>query len=152
VITVSFDNIEAPLLSSSNQIGNNWYHDGIFIENATGMSHTVQFEGTYTVQTIVDDCVSELSEGVAIILTDISMENHNEIKVWPNPASDFIYLDGVSENAKFTLFLPDGHKLNTQTSFSENKFRVDISCIASGYYLLQIVDRDHSHTVRFVKK
>ena len=53
-------------LVSSSSTGNQWYKDGVLLIGATGGSYTTTETGLYTVQVTAGECMSPLSDGVAI--------------------------------------------------------------------------------------
>ena len=72
-----------------------------------------------------------------------------KIKVFPNPSTDFLYLDSPSANFSFEIYSLTGVKLLYGQSKNQ---QIDISSLPGGMYLLQILDPEgHAVNVRFIK-
>lgn len=53
-------------LTSSATSGNQWFKDGVAIVGATGQNYIATISGSYTVQTTLNNCSSELSAGATV--------------------------------------------------------------------------------------
>jgi hypothetical protein len=69
-----------------------------------------------------------------------------ELTVYPNPASDFIYIKGAPLNATFSIVDINGHKLFVGTDST-----IDISNISQGSYLMLVESPIGKQIVRFIK-
>jgi len=100
----------------------------------------------------------ELTEGIWSRLNGLSCasgisENEaNGIGIYPNPASNTIILTGksIQNGATVTIFNSLG-QIKKQFSFDSNP-TIDVSQLAKGVYVLQIVDGEMSYTARFLKE
>jgi hypothetical protein len=72
----------------------------------------------------------------------------NQIKIYPNPTTDFIKIETNGFVRRAELFNLQGQKVNT--SFSNNK--VDVQNIASGVYFLKLQTNKGEVTKKVVKK
>jgi len=70
-----------------------------------------------------------------------------KIKVFPNPASDVIYIDSSLPDFTYTIYSTTGINLGSSQS---NAHHIDISSLAPGMYLLAIHEPD-LFTSRFIK-
>ena len=61
-----------------------------------------------------------------------------EINVYPNPATDVIYVDNA-EGAQVSVFDMNGRMVNSVESASANQ-AIDASSLAKGMYIVRIVD------------
>src|SRR5690606_14198881 len=74
--------------------------------------------------------------------------------IYPNPASDFIFLE--TENLKdkndlsFQILSQDGRVLSAGL-MSTGSAKINIEDLPSGYYLLRLISRRGIHTTKFVK-
>lgn len=81
-----------------------------------------------------------LEWGSAFVITDVeSTQISNEIKVYPNPASNYIYVDvqKISEGLTFELFDWSG-RLVLKKTVSNNIELIDISHLKNGFYFFNI--------------
>lgn len=68
-----------------------------------------------------------------------------QIKVYPNPTSEGIYLSGIKNNTRLEIFSMDGRKLKTNQVQDQTYIELNLS---SGIYLLKI----HSHNRFYTKR
>ena len=69
-----------------------------------------------------------------------------ELAVYPNPAEDYIKIEGLEANASYIIISANGAIVATGSDY--NGEYIDISNLASGTYLL----RSGDNTLRFIKK
>lgn len=79
-------------------------------------------------------------------LSGIEKKVMPELTVYPNPASDFIYIKGAPLNATFSIVDINGHKLFVGTDST-----IDISNISQGSYLMLVESPIGKQIVRFIK-
>lgn len=151
-ITASFANSEAPVLTSSNPSGNQWYLGGAVISGAAGEAITVSQAGVYNVQTTVDDCASELSDDFPVIVTAISSPGATEVRAYPNPANDYLLIQGVTGVKEGTIQNAAGVAQRFGSENRDGTCVVDVRTLASGNYLLRMKSHEGVVTIRFIKK
>lgn len=77
-------------------------------------------------------------------------ENSKETpQIYPNPATDFLYVNKVSAKAKYTIYSADG-KLVSKGNLLENK--VNVNKLEKGVYLITIEDDGKTSQSKFIKK
>jgi hypothetical protein len=81
----------------------------------------------------------------------VSLDDFNEFSVYPNPASDRLYISTNLASAKLEIFNITGRKI-VETTFIPNGEPVDISHFESGIYLIRISNGIIAQTRKFVKK
>ncbi len=69
-------------------------------------------------------------------------------KVYPNPVSDVLHIDGVSENARITVSDLTGRVL----AVFQGRREIDLSALLPGVYLVKIIDNDTQEVVRVIKR
>ncbi len=74
----------------------------------------------------------------------------NTISVYPNPAYDYVTVTN-SQGAKLILFGMDG-SMKLQTKVMDNEYRLDVSHMASGSYLLVIQNSDSIKQFKLIVK
>lgn len=72
----------------------------------------------------------------------------NLVTVYPNPAEQFIMLDGINETAKVDIFNITGQRVKS-FSVETNGEQMDISDLNSGIYLTRV---NEAKAIKFIKK
>ena len=68
------------------------------------------------------------------------------VNIYPNPASEWISVDGITSEADFQLLNTDGH-LVIQKKIKKSDL-VDISAVAKGMYILRITENNSYTTTK----
>jgi hypothetical protein len=143
------------VLSSSSATGNQWKRNGQNIAGANQQTHTVTLSGIYTVVVSSQNCLSAPSNSIVIDLTPNAdlLEGIAEIKLFPNPARDKIFLTCENCNgSKFSFRLLDatGRSLREFTGIigAGEIQELDIRNLPSGVYWV----RSSENGMRFLKK
>ncbi|MBT1701439.1 T9SS type A sorting domain-containing protein [Fulvivirgaceae bacterium PWU4] len=152
LITASFTNPEAPVLTSSNNAGNQWYLNNTQISNATNATLTASQAGTYKVQTKADDCFSEFSNDYVLIVTGVEHNNVEPVSVYPNPSTDFVRISGVSSKAAHAVSAITGAGQSLPYTFEEGNLVIDVRTLAAGIYVVKFSGAQGARQVSFVKK
>jgi hypothetical protein len=84
---------ETVVLTSSSATGNQWFRDGTLITNTSAGTLTVTQPGVYSLRVQVDDCQSEASANVPIIVTGDLTTANEHTWVYPNPVKDRVWVD-----------------------------------------------------------
>lgn len=86
--------------------------------------------------------------GITFLSTDGNL-GHKELKLYPNPSSDFIIFD-IDENSLVRIFDINGKIVfNQNINSSENK--INISNLNEGIYFINIKNSKSENTSRFIK-
>lgn len=156
--------------TATNSIELNWQdnannEDGFYIENAlnaadpwsvidtvavnsTSYLHTGLSEGVeyfYRVKAFNADGVS-VGSNVASAVNQTSSLNlfwQDKIKIFPNPASDFVNIENVLQNSILRIFSPHGILIKEQV-IQKNKESIGLTEMATGIYFLQIENDGHA--------
>ena len=84
------------------------------------------------------------------IFTSVNeIEVANSITVFPNPASDIIFVNGLNENAKISIYDLSGRLLFSKQVTNK---QIDISNFQSGIYTMKIETSKEIVTKKFVKQ
>ena len=79
-----------------------------------------------------------------INFTNQSLDAENKIEVYPNPAVEFIIIqlsNSSLENVEFEMHSIIGNKIDiSYENLSQDKFRIPVKDLASGYYFLVVKD------------
>lgn len=101
----------------------------------------------YNEPIVTNDAVSSFHD---ILPTGTNELKENEIFIFPNPTSEFIYLNYARKNpqAQFEILDLLGRKI--QSGMLQT--RIDVSLLESGFYMLKITDGDFRFSASFVKE
>ena len=102
-------------------------------------------------------CNSKLSEPFEFVFTGIGKDEYGQLAIWPNPASEKIYLSGdwvQQGNVAITIAGLNGRAIETHLLpySSANPLEVSTAQLANGVYLLQIESPEGSITRKFIKQ
>jgi surface protein len=87
------------------------------------------------------ECQSFLSTSEAIV--------KNEITIYPNPTTDFIYIKNLKGYNSFKIFDANGRIVRNS---SLNHEKIDVNSLIEGNYILQIISGDKAQSFKFIKK
>jgi hypothetical protein len=155
--TVSISNANTPTvtLTSNASSGNQWFLDDVAIPGATNTTLSVTAAGVYKVQATADDCPSDFSANVPIIVTgDLENNITSTIKVYPNPVENYLELHEVHGEVKeFHVFDMAGREtfLALERTGTES-YRTNMQSMAKGMYLLRLHEGTSIHQVKVIKK
>ena len=83
-------------------------------------------------------------------IDEISDSPLTELLVYPNPSKTILYIDGLNQKAKYSIYTLQGQLIE------ENRFdhQIGIAHLPNGFYFLQIITRDNEYqwTGKFVKQ
>ena len=76
------------------------------------------------------------------------------LKLFPNPAKDFIYLDHSLNvpNTKFNIYNNCGKVVLSNKELQSLNGKLDISCISDGIYYLEIIEQSNKIIIPFMVK
>jgi hypothetical protein len=152
-VSVAGTNTETITLTSSSTTGNKWFLNGTVIPSATNATLSVTAPGIYKVQVTVDDCSSEFSEDVALIVTGDLERYSKYISIYPNPVVNYIELTGVREKlSNVQLVDLAGRRNAIEFEKHGEVYQANVQHLALGVYLLQVQDGAELHRFKIIKK
>ncbi len=156
-IAVNATDPAQPLLTSSSDIGNQWYLNENLIDGATGKTYVVKEKGIYKVKVSVDGCSGPFSEGETLIITgDVSNLSPGKAQLYPNPVQDLLTLrlDGFKENDDVNVTLIDrsGKTITRQDGKGGQELIVDVRSHSGGLYFITMIQGSLKQHARFIKK
>lgn len=119
---------------------------------STNQSIVVTQTGTYWVKVKdFNNCESADTVKVSIFPLGFSIANHSQISIYPNPASNILFVDGKeSQLERFTVTNEIGQVVLTGNLITDKT--IDISPLPSGVYFLHFKSENiASEVYRFVK-
>lgn len=81
------------------------------------------------------------------VVSSESSVNKNAIKIYPNPSTDFISVEGFEENSKISLYDSYG-KLITQKDTKAKIHQINISHLSKGVYFIEVLSQFDQKSVR----
>ncbi|SNT11862.1 Por secretion system C-terminal sorting domain-containing protein [Ekhidna lutea] len=84
-------------------------------------------------------------------LTTLSTENPKPALIYPNPAKDYITIQGLEGAGTIEIYLASGAKVFEKTTKNLKNHQIDISELKQGLYLLKINSQNESQSIRFIK-
>lgn len=116
--------------------------------------------GTYTISvTHKGNLVNNLQnfslivtgQNISVLGTDESQIKSNEVRLYPNPTADFIYLKNISAKGKVSILDASGRILSSE-KLNQNK-KVSVEHLTPGqYYLIYAGDNGEQWSSSFIKK
>jgi len=92
-------------------------------------------------------CVKNVSLRSGNSLSDFDNEFINSIKLYPNPVIDKLFIQGLSNPTKISVYNILGKLVFSKTTSSE----INVSNLQNGIYILKIVDEQKNIVRKFIK-
>ena len=76
------------------------------------------------------------------------------LTLYPNPAKDYVLINGLSANDKSTIIISDalGKTVAVYNSNKASQYKIDVSKLVAGVYYVQIQTSHSSETLKFIKE
>lgn len=140
-------------LTSSATEGNQWYLDGVLIAGATSRTHNATTDGSYTVNSTIDGCVSVISDQVTLLVNSVGREIAVPLTFYPNPAENHFFIKGVVDPIRSLEFSDMVGRIHTVAyEESDGLYKIDISNLPSGVYLLRMLHGNTQTIHKILKK
>jgi hypothetical protein len=85
-------------------------------------------------------CVSDFSEDTCIVLTSVDpgiSEKEDHLKIYPNPASDVLFIESAEVITGVTIFDGRGEEVKRKRGDGETR-RIDVKGFATGLYFVRV--------------
>jgi hypothetical protein len=108
--------------------------------------------GSYGMNTPAYFCIDDMSSIYDVSIAKI--EKINTLKIYPNPANNFININGITEStAQISIFNMQGVLVsNINVEKGSINERIDIQNLSSGVYLIQLSTDNEIVQKRFIKE
>ena len=124
----------------------------VSLSGETGKSFIATLNGNYAVEITKNNC-TDTSACYTVNQVGINPLNNSlsGMELYPNPSSgDFVIVfPVVVENVKVSIYSING-KLMENKSFTNNS--IDISYLEKGIYMIQVIEKNHKKTIKFIKE
>lgn len=119
----------------------------IAISGETNQSFTATVSGNYAVEITVNGC-TEVSD-CNHVQTNLGVkdEAQSNVTVYPIPANNFVYIEGVIKGSYITLYDALGNKVAVYLA-NENSHKIDLDNLNSGVYFLHLSDFSNSKIIK----
>lgn len=151
-IIVTGVNTATPTLTSSATVGNQWFLNGNAISGATNFTLNATVTGVYKVNVKVDDCTSDFSADVSLIVTGDLPANTSFVSAYPNPVEDYLQIQGISNIEEFRLMDVTGKERKIRLEKNSDEYSINVQDLPSGMYILHLNSVEAVHQLKFVKK
>jgi hypothetical protein len=150
VPVIQYDKDNSKLLSSI-ESGNQWFKDGDLLpgENLNTLV-LVDNSGTYTVNTTIHECTSEMSIPLTVVITGLE-ENTSGIRIYPNPFHENLIINFTESSNEVQLFNMVGQK-TTYSKLNGKSITIDTQNFAPGIYILKTHDKSGVMIKKVVKE
>jgi PKD repeat protein len=146
--------------TSTNGLTSQWiFHDGQVL-NDWNVSKAYLSEGVYTIKLIVRNynCVDSIEKQIVVIKPSLISKdkifNTLNVLAYPNPTQGLIYLnfDQTLQNFQTELFDLNGKSYSFSTEqINSTTFKLDLSKLSSGVYVLKLHASDSQTIIRIIK-
>ncbi len=115
--------------------------------------HTFSSSGIYTVQVKLDDCVREFSNEQVVLITE-DLSEASQMILYPNPADDYLIISGViTDLIQLEIIDMIGRRSSVKSETLNSKdYKIDISDLDCGLYLMRVTTSNGISQIRFVKR
>ena len=80
------------------------------------------------------------------------VQKDSPVKIYPNPASDFLFIDAPDGFTGYKLFDPMGRLIHQQSMSERTHESIPLSGLPNGMYVIQIEHKEGSLNAKFIKK
>jgi len=130
------------------QILNGWVVSNISSDIRFAARGVNYCNGADARQRLVDDFSWEITDGGLDCSTaGVEDENRLNISIYPNPVKDKLYIQGLSNTSKVSIYNVLGKLVLSETTKSE----IDVDNLQSGIYIIKIVDEQKEIIRKFIK-
>jgi hypothetical protein len=122
---------------SQTEVGFQWFNcsDNLAIDGENDTTFTPSENGSYSV-VVSNQCGSVQSDCITINTTSVVNISSTQLNIFPNPTTDYIQIDGLSNKTQFRLFDSNG-KLVLSGDLNDKEM-IDLTNLSTGSYQLVI--------------
>jgi hypothetical protein len=110
-------------------------------------------EGTHEITYLLDDGVCAVDSSFEFLVEECvsvdALSSVEEVNIYPNPASDWFYVDGITGDSKLTILNIHGQIVH-QIDYNLKTEKLNVSNLSSGIYFLQWSNDKEVKTKKFI--
>ncbi|MBL7864307.1 MAG: T9SS type A sorting domain-containing protein [Cyclobacteriaceae bacterium] len=149
--------VSAPTLTTTNSGPYQWFFNGSLIPGATGITYVTTASGNYALAIATDECYSELSDPISIVVVgDIESNLQDErMMVYPNPVKRELtisLMDFGPGPVAVALVDLSGRAMDSSSGNGGESIRVDVERYPSGLYIIKAVQGQLTRSRSFIKE
>lgn len=133
------------MLETSAISGVVWYRDGIADPFLIGSAIDFDDPGNYSVQVIIDDCASEMSD--PFVITGLEKKADAQMVAYPNPANNILNVVLPVRGTKIQVIDLMG-KVHIDDVTENSHYSMPIERFPSGIFLIKVFANGQIHTTR----
>ena len=116
--------------------------------------HTYSGPGTYVVMLAVSNfCGTDtMYQTIVIEETTIPAVQITQLRLFPNPVEDFLYLEDIAERFDVRIIDPLGRVVYVDFFLSGSRTSIDMGSLGSGLYAVQVITGNSSKTRLILKR
>jgi subtilisin family serine protease len=122
----------------------NWFKDGFRINGVIDSFYVANQDGNYWTRKInTNTGCGTNSDTIYYTSTSVLAKNHDDLKIYPNPASSRIYIENTpSQNVDIRLINHLGQTVHSFSNITNNILSINTSSLVGGVYFLQLKSRN----------
>ncbi len=146
-LTSIFTNTSSEIYSARWDFGDNTTGTGNITEHVYTKSGIYKVTLAACNKNMACDTISKMVEtGNKVVAKQILF---NEIRIFPNPASDFITIEGLTDNAQICIYNLHGKLIEIRENLGNGP--LNIQQLETGIYVVEIKNRQQKTTLKLVK-
>jgi uncharacterized repeat protein (TIGR03803 family) len=152
-VSLSLNGSARPVLTSSAPAGNQWYMNGELIPGQSGQTIQLTETGIFKVKVKIDDCESQFSSEVAMVVSGNESAEARGIRLYPNPVTDWITVSlGDSRGKKSVTIYQLNGMSRFRSEYAGSEAKLNVSDYAAGTYFVKVVNQNSTTILKFVKQ
>lgn len=128
-----------------------WFRNGVLIQGANQNTYRPVVSGDYAVEIRLDRCTVSSPVQFVLVTSTVANQSISIWKVYPNPASEEIWVDGEAIDLVRITDL-SGKVLLHQNKPEEAKLQIDVHHFPQGLYLVELMGKERNQKVKLAVK
>jgi hypothetical protein len=123
------------------------------IAGAEDQTYTAMSDGNYAV-VITDGNCSATSDCVNVIINGVTEVKELGVSFYPNPMENILTIDTKEtvQEVRFSIVTVSGQVVFSKNYTSGNQFKLDVSNLSAGMYILNVQTEENSASMQIIKQ